>query len=57
VGSLGIDLLSNVALNIWYGSTLSNGVSSRLSSSNSSSSSSLAAPNFWACRLLSANPE
>lgn len=49
-------LLSNVALNIWYGSTLSKGVSSKLSSSNASSSSSLTAPNFWAYRLLLAFP-
>lgn len=46
------NLRSNACLNMPYGSTLSSGVSSRLSSSSSSSSSSSTEENFWACGSL-----
>jgi hypothetical protein len=50
------NLLSIACLNMLYGSTLSSGVSRRLSSSSSSSSSSATEENFWACNMLVLEP-
>lgn len=44
----GLSLLSSALRKSWYGSTLSRGVSRRLSSPNSSSESFSRFPNFWA---------
>ena len=50
------NLLSIACLNMLYGSTLSSGVSRRLSSSSSSSSSSATEENFWACNTSGMEP-
>ena len=49
-------LLNIACLNMLYGSTLSSGVSRRLSSSSSSSSSSATEVNFWAYNMSVMEP-